>query len=164
MTGVSIRSDASHPRHRFGTDSKGSLPEWASCIGGCEVEISDRLIKLADFYHREARKCLKGRAYLAACAMQGAALEASLHAMCFLYPREMKKTTVYQKKKFRTTRNKALEFKYYELINIADELGWFPPKRITWGKGRRWRASHMYCGSSETMCIHPCGHRSIRAR
>ncbi len=28
----------------------------------------------------------------------------------------------------------ALEFKYYELINIADELSWFPAKRITWGK------------------------------
>jgi hypothetical protein len=47
------------------------------------VEISDRLTKLASFYHREARKCLKGRAYLAACVMHGAALEASLHAMCF---------------------------------------------------------------------------------
>jgi hypothetical protein len=57
--------------------------------------------------------------------MQGAALEASLHAMCFLYPDQVKKTSVYQKKK---------EFKYYELIKIADELSWFPPERITWGK------------------------------
>jgi hypothetical protein len=54
--------------------------------------------------------------------------------MCFLYPDDVMKTTVYQKKKFRTKRHKALEFKYYELINIADELSWFPPKRITWGK------------------------------
>ncbi|HLJ45458.1 MAG TPA: hypothetical protein VKU01_05600 [Bryobacteraceae bacterium] len=98
------------------------------------MEISDRLGKLAGFYHREARKCVKGRAYLAACVMQGAALESSLHAMCFLYPDQVKKTTVYLKKRFRKKRNKALEFKYYELINIADELGWFPPKRITWGK------------------------------
>ena len=98
------------------------------------MEISDRLGKLAGFYHREARKCVKARAYLAACVMQGAALESSLHAMCFLYPDHVKKTTVYQRKKFRRKRNKALDFKYYELINIADELGWFPPKRITWGK------------------------------
>jgi hypothetical protein len=96
--------------------------------------ISDRLSRLAVFYHSEARRCLRGRAYLAACVTQGAALEASLQGMCFLYPEHVKKTTVYQKKKFRTKRNKALEFKYYELINIADELSWFPPKRITWGK------------------------------
>lgn len=98
------------------------------------MEISDRLGKLAGFYHREARKCLKGRAYLAACVMQGAALEAALHAMCFIYSQEIRRTTVYQKKKFRRKRNKALDFKYYELINIADEVGWFPPKKITWGK------------------------------
>ncbi|HEV2462257.1 MAG TPA: hypothetical protein VGT04_00500 [Acidobacteriaceae bacterium] len=98
------------------------------------MEISDRLTKLANFYHKEARKCVKGRAYLAACVMQGAALEATLHAMCFLYPEKVKKTTVYQRKKFRRKRNRALDFKYYELINIADELSWFPPKKVTWGK------------------------------
>jgi hypothetical protein len=95
------------------------------------VEISDRLGKLAYFYHREAQRCLKGRADLAACVMQGVALEASLQAMCFLYPEQVKKTNVYQRKRFRSNRNKALEFKYYELINIADELVWFPAKRIT---------------------------------
>lgn len=98
------------------------------------MQITDRLGKLASFYHREAKKCLKGKAYLAACVMQGSALEASLQSMCFLFPEEVKKTTVYKKKKFRTKRNKALEFKFYELINIADELSWFPPKKITWGK------------------------------
>jgi len=98
------------------------------------MEITERLSKLALFYDREATKCARSKAYLAACVMQGAALEASLHAMCFLYPQKVKKTTVYQKKRFRTKRNKALEFKFYELINIADELVWFPPKKITWGK------------------------------
>jgi hypothetical protein len=98
------------------------------------MDIADRLSKLALFYHREASRCERGRAYLAACIMQGAALEALLHGMCFLYPNDVKKTTVYHKKKFRTKRNRALEFKYYELINIADELSWFPAKRITWGK------------------------------
>ena len=101
-------------------------------MGG--MYISDRLIKLAVFYHREGIRCLRGRAYLAACVMQGAALEASLQAMCFLYPEQVKKTSVYQRKQFRKKRNKALEFKYYELINIADELSWFPSERITWGK------------------------------
>lgn len=98
------------------------------------MTMSERLTKLAVFYDREASKCVKGKAYLAACIMQGAALEASLHTMCFLYPDEIKKTTVYQRKRFRTKRNKALEFKFYELINIADELAWFPAKKVTWGK------------------------------
>ncbi len=98
------------------------------------MNISDRLIKLAVFYDREATKCVRGRAYLAACVMQGAALEASLHAMCFLYPDNVKKTTVYKAKRFRRKRSKALDFKFVELINIADELVWFPSKRITWGK------------------------------
>jgi len=87
--------------------------------------ISDRLVKSARFYHREAGKCLRGRAYLAACVMQAAALEGLLQAMCFLYPREVQKTQVYQKKPkrgFRRKRNKALDFNYAELIRIAAEL------------------------------------------
>jgi hypothetical protein len=98
------------------------------------MSISDRLSQLAVFYHREAKRCAKGRAYLAACVMQGAALEALLQGMCFLYPQDVKRTVVYQKKRFRTKRNKALEFKYYELISIAAQLFWFPPKVVTWGK------------------------------
>ncbi len=77
---------------------------------------------------------MKGRAYLAACVMQGAALEALLQAMCFLYQEDVKKTTAYKRKTFRSKRNKALELKYYELINIAAELSWFPLKLFTWGK------------------------------
>jgi hypothetical protein len=96
--------------------------------------ISDRLGRLAFFYQNEARRCVKGKAYLAACVMQGAALEANLHALCFLFPSEIKKTTIYKRKRFRNKRNKALEFKYHELINIADQLSWFPEKKITWGK------------------------------
>jgi len=68
------------------------------------MEISDRLGKLARFYDREARKYVKGRAYLAACVMQGAALEASLQSMCFLFPEHVKKTPTYQKKRFRKKR------------------------------------------------------------
>jgi hypothetical protein len=98
------------------------------------MEMTDRLGELANFYTREARKCLKGRAYLAACVMQGAAFEARLQAMCFLYAANVRRTTVYKKKTFRRKRNKVLELTYYELINIADEVGWFPPKKVTWGK------------------------------
>ena len=55
-------------------------------------------------------------------------------AMCFLYPSQLRRTAVYQNKKFRRERSKALDFTLFELIRIADELGWFPPKVITWGK------------------------------
>jgi hypothetical protein len=100
--------------------------------------MSDRLIAAATLYHKEAGKYLRGRAYLAACVMQGAALEASLQAMCFIFPEAVKKTTVYQKKKkrgFQRKRNRALDFKYVELINIAAELSWFPPKKmVVWGR------------------------------
>ena len=100
------------------------------------MNISDRLSELMSSYRREARKCIRGKAYLAATVMEVAALEAGLQGMCLLYPREVKKTTVYAKKRFRSKRNKALEFSLYQLINIAEELGWFPPKRITWA-GKR---------------------------
>jgi hypothetical protein len=100
------------------------------------MEISDRLGKLATFYHREAHKCSKARAYLAASVMQVAALEAALQSMCFIYASQIKKTEIYKKKRFRTKRNKALEFSLYELIKIADELLWFPQKLVTWG-GKR---------------------------
>ena len=55
-----------------------------------------------------------------------------LQAMCFLFAKEVKRTTVYANKRFRSRRNRALEFSLNQLSNIADELGWFPPKRITW--------------------------------
>lgn len=98
------------------------------------MEISDRLGKLARFYDREAAKCIRGRAYLAACVMQGAALEAALYAICFVYPNEVRGTRVHQRKKFRRKRYKVLDFTLSQLINIADELEWFPSRKITWGK------------------------------
>ena len=66
--------------------------------------------------------------------MQVSVLESALMAMCFLYPFQLRRTTVYKNKKFRRKRSKALDFTLFELIRIADELGWFPPKVITWGK------------------------------
>ena len=100
--------------------------------------MSDRLHRLARVYHIEAKKCVRGKSYLAACVMQGAALEAVLQAMCCIYPEAVKKTTAYQKRLkrgFQRKKNRALDFKYVELISIAAELGWFPPKRsVVWGR------------------------------
>ena len=43
-------------------------------------------VNLQTFYHREARKCSKAKAYFAASVMQVAAFEAALQSMCFIYP------------------------------------------------------------------------------
>jgi hypothetical protein len=98
--------------------------------------IPDRLILVADFYHREEQKCVRGRAYLAAVVMQVSALEAALQALCTMYSIEVRTTTIYRKKKFRTKRSQALELKLHQLIDIAAELSWFPAKRFTWA-GKR---------------------------
>src|SRR5208283_587069 len=94
------------------------------------MNISDRLNELMVSYHREARRCLRGKAYLGATVMQVAAFEAGLQAMCFSYPEEVKKTTIFARKRFRGKRNRPLEFTLNQLIGIADELAWFPPKRF----------------------------------
>jgi len=86
------------------------------------VNNSDRLNKLMLSYRREARRSLRARAYLAAAVMQVSAFEAGLQAMCFLYPEEVKSTTVYANERFRGKRNRALEFSLHQLINSADEL------------------------------------------
>jgi len=96
---------------------------------------SDRLLRAGTSYHREAGRCLKAKAYFAASVMQMSVLEAALQAMCSMYIDEVKNTSVYQKKRFKRKRDRALELSLYQLINIARELNWFPPKTITvWGK------------------------------
>jgi hypothetical protein len=82
----------------------------------------ERLNELMLSYRREAKKCVRANAYLAATVMQVSAFEAFLQVMCFLYPEDVKKTMVYAKKRFRGKRNRALEFSLHQLINIADEL------------------------------------------
>src|SRR5215831_14347481 len=93
-----------------------------------DMQTFNRLIELTNVYHREAGRCLKGKGYLGATIMEVSALEAGLQAMCLLYPKEVKRTKVYQGKRFRRKRNKALEFTLHQLIEIAAELSWFPPK------------------------------------
>jgi len=60
------------------------------------MNISDRLTHLAVFYYKEAQRCSRGRAYLAACVMQGAALEAALQFLCFLYLNDTRTTEIYK--------------------------------------------------------------------
>lgn len=117
--------------------------------------ISDRLNELMLSYRREARRCLKAKSYLAATVMQVAAFEAGLQAMCFLYGEEVRRTTVYANKKFHGKRYRALEFSLNQLINIADELAWLPPKRITWAGKRATVAGFSHEIRKVRNCVHP---------
>ena len=83
--------------------------------------------------------------------------------MCFIYPEDVKKTAVYQKQQkrgFQKKRNRALEFKYSQLINIAAELEWFPPKKsVVWGKRTNVTVSFANFKSCEITFIRAYEHR-----
>jgi len=115
----------------------------------------DRLVRAATLYHREAKKCLRGKAYLAAVVVQVAALEAGLQAMCLMYGKDVKKTSVYQKKKFHRQRDRWLELTLDQLIRIARELQWFPAKRITWAGKRADLAGFAHEARKLRNFVHP---------
>jgi hypothetical protein len=92
--------------------------------------------------------------------MEVSALEAVLQAMCAIYSREVKKTTVYQHKKFRQKRDRALEFTLSQLINIARELAWFPSELATWAGSRTDLGSFIRRVNSETLYIPVAGRRN----
>lgn len=119
------------------------------------MTVSDRLNKIAVTYRREARKCERNKAYLAAVVMEVSALEATLQALCLVYPEEMKKTTVYAKKKFRGKRNRALEFSLNQLINIAHEAQWLPSKQFTWAGKRTTLAGYSHEIRKVRNRVHP---------
>lgn len=119
------------------------------------MNVTDRLRELMVSYQDEAQKCQRGKAYLAATVMRAAAFEAGLQAMCFLYPEEVKRTTVFAKKHFRGKRYRALEFSLSQLINIADELGWFPSRRFTWGGKRATVGGFAHEIRKVRNCVHP---------
>jgi len=99
-------------------------------------DTSDRLAKMSLFYHREAKRCAANRAYLAACILTGAALEAILLSMCYIEDRAVRQTLIHKRKKFKAKRNRFLEFNLFQLIGVAAELEWIPAKEIQL-KGRK---------------------------
>jgi hypothetical protein len=119
------------------------------------MQTFERLMELANMYHREARRCLKSKAYLAATIMEVSTLEAALQATCLLYPMDVKRTKVYQGKRFRRKRNKALEFTLNQLIEIAAELSWFPSKHLTWAGKRTTIAGFAHEARKVRNLVHP---------
>lgn len=119
-----------------------------------------------DSYRREARKCRRGKAYLGATVMEIAAFEAGLQGMCFLHPQEIKRTKVYAKRAkrgFRRKSSKALDFTLTQLIDIADELGWFPGKRTTWAGKRATIAGFAHEVRKVRNYVHPAAWSSDRS-
>jgi hypothetical protein len=104
--------------------------EYSSSTLASPIDISDRLGKMAKFYHREAERCTSNRAHFSACILAAAALEASLLSMCYLEDRQVRSTSIYKQEKFNSKRNRFLEFNLFQLINIATELKWIPSKEI----------------------------------
>lgn len=96
-----------------------------------------KILKIGQDFFQEAQKCYENKCYIASLILYGATLEALLLSMCFVYPEKVRKTQVYKKRKKREERKRKqgrggrkrrifLEFTLNELINIAEELKWFP--------------------------------------
>lgn len=104
------------------------------------LSLHDRLLKISQYYYREADQCAKSRAYFSACILAGAALEAMLLSMCYVEARHVRGTSLYKQKvrnkKFKFKRNRFLEFNLYEMINIAAELKWIPSNEIRLGRSK----------------------------
>ncbi len=75
--------------------------------------------------------------------------------MCFIFPKDVKKTAVYRRKQFRGKRNRALEFSLKQLIDIAAELSWFPTKKTTWAGKRATLAGFSHEIREVRNLVHP---------
>ena len=84
----------------------------------------DELLRLSRQYHREANRCLDAKAYIAGCAMAGAALEAVLMMLFHLYGSRVDRAGF---TKMANGRPKPfLKWKLAELISTASQMGWLP--------------------------------------
>jgi hypothetical protein len=89
------------------------------------VNLLFKLHSIRDFYIEEAERCYESKAFLAACIMLGAVLEASLLIMVESYPDKVnnsKRVPKYKNGKIKPT----AKWKLIELLNIADDLNWLP--------------------------------------
>ena len=91
-----------------------------------EIELSEDqfqgLMRLGHLYRREATKAIDGKAYLAACVMLGAALEADLLAMCNCYSDEIPGELIPKKKNGKPKH--LLDWSFFQLLQVARRCGW----------------------------------------
>jgi hypothetical protein len=81
------------------------------------------LMRITTLLENEANKCEKTGAYLAGCVMIGAALEASMIAVCECYFDEIPESLIPKRKKKNLP---IIQWPFSDLIKIARELGWLP--------------------------------------
>jgi len=93
----------------------------------------NEILRLSRLYHREAGRCGKAKAYVAGCAMAGAALEAALLAMLHLYGEEVQAAGFAAMKKGQP--KQLLEWTLAEMLAVAVRMEWLPaalPRGATW--------------------------------
>jgi hypothetical protein len=86
------------------------------------------LHRLLGFYNREADRCGKALAFLAACVMAGAELETALLLTVNVYPDEAVATGKLPRKK--KSIKPLLEWNLGELLRVAKAAGWLPSALI----------------------------------
>jgi len=84
----------------------------------------NEILRLSRLYYREANRCRTAKAYLAGCAMSGAALEALLIAMAHLYPDDVEASGALPKSKGKP--KPILNWSLSELLLVASRAGWLP--------------------------------------
>jgi hypothetical protein len=82
------------------------------------------LHRLRRFYRNEARRCSRGRGYLAACVMAAAELETSLLLMVNIYPEEA--TAAGKLPTHKKAVKPLVEWSLAELLRVAKAAGWLP--------------------------------------
>lgn len=87
----------------------------------------EALLSLIDRYHTEAQRAAKARAYYAACALIGSALEGSLLAMCTVRKSEVEQHIAALAPDQRPPKA-AQDWALNQLIALAAALAWLPAR------------------------------------
>lgn len=92
-----------------------------------------KLVELIGTYDRESERCAKVRAYYAACALQGAALEGLLLAMCDAFIDDVR-TVLPTLPPEKRPKGPLTKWSLNDLIVIAKALDWLPSRKSKWAK------------------------------
>ncbi len=112
------------PRVGLGWHHPVTLPSIDTSFATLDDELFNELLRLSRLYHREAKKCEAGKAYLAGCVMLGASLEAAVIGMVHCFPEEVAGCDAAPRKKGQL--KPLLKWNLGQLVRVARELGWLP--------------------------------------
>ena len=123
-------------------DKAKYLAEWMKQVQGpassADLEAAGQLAPksfktfadTADFFYLEATNASKGGAMLAACIMSGAAVEAALLVLAFLYQDEVFSSDIFKNRKFRRSDICVSQLQFAELIELSRKFSWIPSELI----------------------------------